>query len=293
MKTRELWYVIVALVALNILTALYFMTKSGTASGFPVDEETVATVGKSTITREEWLKVLESRYGEDTLRELVNQEVISHLAKKYDVKVPKTDVERELRIFQTTYGGSAPDQQNMKSWKKQIELSLLLEELLTKDAVVSEAELKSFYGKNKSMYEVPAAVHLSHIIVKTSAEAKRAIKELKEGSDFATLARERSIDEFTAAEGGELGFIQDGDERFPEAYITAAAKLKTGEWSSPIETEEGYAIIKLHDRLNEKKYTFKEVKREIRRQIALAQLGMPPTASTLWDEAGVEWFYGK
>lgn len=293
MKTRELWYVIVALVILNILTAFYFMSKSGRASGFPVDAETVATVGESSITREEWLKELEARYGEDTLRELVDQEVISHLAKKYNVKIPKADVERELRTFQTTYGGSAPDQQNMKSWRKQIELSLLLEELLTKDAVVSDEELKSYYEENKSTYEVPAAFQLSHIIVKTKAEAGQAIKELKEGSSFETLARERSIDEFTALEGGGLGFIQEGDERYPQAYISEALKLKKGDWSAPIKTDEGYAIIKLHDKLNGRKYTYKEVKREIRRQIALGQLGTPPSARPLWQEAGVEWFYGK
>ncbi|WP_059174216.1 peptidyl-prolyl cis-trans isomerase [Bacillus sp. FJAT-27445] len=294
MKTRELWWVIAALVILNAVTVSYFLSKGETASVFKANGETVATVGKGSISREEWLKELESRYGEDTLRELVDREVISQMAKKYKITVPKADVERELRMFQTAYGGaSSLKGEDVRKWKRQIELSLLLEEILTKDAVVSETEMQRYYEKNKSLFDVQAAYHLSHIVVKTKEEANQAIKELEGGSGFETLARERSVDEFTAGEGGDLGFIQVGDERFPSEYIQAAQKLKQDQWSSPIKAGQGYAIIKLHAKMEEKKYSFKEVKDEIRRQIALSQLGMPPSASALWEEADVKWFFGK
>lgn len=294
MKTRELWLVIAALVVLNALTFFYFLSKSETASGFHKDGETVATVGKDSISREEWLNEMEARYGKDTLRELIDRKVISQMAKKYKITVPQADVERELRMFQTAYGGlSSNKSEDLGRWKNQIELSLLLEEILTKDAVVSDAEMKSYYEKNKTLYDVPAAYHLSHIVVKTKEEADQAIKELEGGSGFETLARERSEDEFTAGEGGDIGFIQAGDERFPGEYAVTAQKLDEGQWSKPVKIGEGYAIIKLHDKMPEKKYSFKEVKDEIRRQIALAQLGTPPSAKALWDEAGVKWFFEK
>ncbi|WP_409272993.1 peptidyl-prolyl cis-trans isomerase [Neobacillus sp. SCS-31] len=294
MKTRELWLVIAALVVLNALTIFYFLSKSETASGFLKDGETVATVGKDSISREEWLNEMEARYGKDTLRDLIDRKVISQMAKKYNITVPKADVERELRMFQTAFGGSSSmKSEDLEKWKKQIELSLLLEEILTKDAVVSEAEIKGYYDKNKSLYNVPAAYHLSHIVMKTKEEAEQAIKELEGGSGFETLARERSVDEFTATEGGDIGFIQEGDERFPPEYIVTAQKLEDGKWSKPIKINEGYAIIKLHEKIAEKKYSFKEVKDEIRRQIALAQLGTPPSAAALWEEAGVKWFFEK
>ncbi|RDU34780.1 peptidylprolyl isomerase [Neobacillus piezotolerans] len=294
MKTRELWLVIAALVVLNALTFFYFLSRSETASGFHKDSETVAKVGKDTISREEWLNELEARYGKDTLRDLVDREVVSQMAKKYKITVPKADVERELRMFQTAYGGSSSSKgEDLERWRKQIELSLLLEEILTKDAVVSESEMKSYFEKNKTLYDVPAAYRLSHIVIKTKDEADQAIKELEGGSGFETLARERSEDEFTAGEGGDIGFIQAGDERYPDEYTQTAQKLKIGHWSKPIKIGEGYAIIKLHEKIAEKKYSYKEVKHEIRRQIALAQLGTPPSAAALWDEAGVDWFFGK
>ncbi|WP_053368696.1 peptidyl-prolyl cis-trans isomerase [Bacillus sp. FJAT-27245] len=293
MKTRELWLVIAALVVLNALTIFYFLSKSEMASGFLKDGETVATVGKDSISREEWLNEMEARYGKDTLRELIDRKVISQMAGKYNITVAKEDVERELRMFQTAYGGSSSKSEDLEKWKRQIELSLLLEEILTKDAVVSEAEMKSYYEKNKTLYDVPAAYHLSHIVMKTKEEADQAIQELKGGSGFETLARERSEDEFTAAEGGDIGFIQAGDERFPPEYIVTAQKLESGQWSKPIKTGSGYAIIKLHEKIAETNYSFKDVKDEIRRQIALSQLGAPPSAAALWDEAEVKWFFEK
>ncbi|ALC88442.1 peptidylprolyl isomerase [Bacillus sp. FJAT-18017] len=291
MKTRELWLVIASLIILNALTFFYFNSRTDL---MPKDGETVATIGKGTITRQEWLAELEERYGEETLRELIDQEVVAQLAAKYDVNIPETDVERELRLFQTAYGGSAAGgKEDLARWEKQIKTSLLLEEILSKDVVVSEQEIKSYYEENKDLYNVPAAYHLSHIVVNQEDAANQIIKELEEGSSFSALAREASQDEFTSSKGGDLGFIQIGDDRYPEEYMQAAASLNKGEWSKPIETSSGYVIIQLNESIDERSYSFEEVKGEIKRQIALSQMDAPALAGALWDEAGVDWFYGK
>ena len=67
--------------------------------------------------------------------------------------------------------------------------------------------MKAYYEKNKELFNIPTAYHLSHIIVKTSEEAEKAIKELSQGSSFSALAMERSIEEFSANEGGDIGYI--------------------------------------------------------------------------------------
>ena len=92
--------------------------------------------------------------------------------------------------------------------------------------VVSSKELKSYYDKNKKLFEVPAAYHLSHIIVKTKEEAEKTFKGISQGSSFSALAMERSIEEFSANEGGDIGYISEEDERYPEQYIETAKKLK-------------------------------------------------------------------
>ena len=104
---------------------------------------------------------------------------------------------------------------------------------------------------------------------------------------------ERSIEEFSANEGGDIGYISEEDERYPIEYIQVAKKLKTGTYSKPIKVEQGYAILKLEGKISGKKYAFEDVKEQIRRQIALEQMKTPVTASTFWDDAKVDWFYGK
>lgn len=279
---------------LNCLTVAFFLSKENKVSGAGGGEETVATVGKSTISRQDWLNELADRYGKDVLKEMIDQKVIKEMAVKYNIKVSDQDVEREFRMLQTNYNSSTQNKSaDEKNWKEQIRNSLLLEELLTKDVDISDKELKSYYDKNKEQFNVPTAYHLAQIIVKTNEEATKAIKELSQGSSFSAMAMERSVDEFSANEGGDIGYISDDNDRYPSEYINTAKTLKDGAYSDPIKVDKGYAVLKLVGKMNGKKYSFDEVKEQIRRQIALEQMKTPESASTFWDEAKVNWFYGN
>jgi parvulin-like peptidyl-prolyl isomerase len=286
--------VIAALILVNCLTIAFFLSKANLAGGAIINEEAVATVGKKSILRQEWLNELEARYGKDVLKEMVDQKVIEEMAAKYKIEISTQDVDREFRMLQSTYNSfSKQNVKNEKKWKEQIRSNLLLEELLTKDVEVSNDELESYYEKNKDLFNVPAAFHLSHIVVSTQEEADQALQELAQGSNFSTLAMERSIEEFSANEGGDIGYISVEDERYPNEYIQVAKILKTDKYSKPIKVDQGYAILKLEGKISGKKYAFEDVKEQIRRQIALEQMKTPATASTFWDDAKVDWFYGK
>ncbi|MEH7118485.1 peptidyl-prolyl cis-trans isomerase [Neobacillus vireti] len=293
MGKKQLWMIIASLVLINCLTVAYFLTRANEVNGIAANDEAVATVGKKEITRQAWLNELEGKYGKDVLKEMVDQEVIDEMAAKYHIKVSDKDVEREYRMLQTTYNSfSQKSLQDDGKWKKQIRSSLLLEELLTRDVTVSNGELKRYYMKNKQLFSVPPAYHLAHIIVKTKGEAAASAKELAHGSSFSALAMERSIEEFSANEGGDIGYISEGDERYPKQYISVAKKLKKKAVSKPIKVKEGYALLKLEGKISGKSYSFDEVKDQIRRQIALDQMKTPASASIFWDEAKVNWFYG-
>lgn len=289
MEKKQLGYIIAGLAILNAITLVMLLTQPAILSG---EKENVAEVGKESISRQEWLSELEERYGEETLRDLVDQEVVRQMADDYKIEVSDKAVERELNIYKAMY--SSPDEQKSEEkWKQQIKYSLLLEELLTKDVKVSEEDMKAFYEENKSLFDVPAAYHLSQIVVETEKEAKEAAKELKEGSSFGALAMERSIDEFSANQGGDIGFINEEDERVEPQVVEAAKQLKPGQWTGPVKLENGYAIVYLHEKLDGKKYDYKEVKSQIRRQMALEQMDIPVSARAFWDEADVSWFYGE
>lgn len=290
LEKKQFWLIIAGLVMINCLTVAFFLTKQDGGFG---SSEVVATVGEDKITRQDWLNVMEERYGRDVLKDLIDQKVIENLARKYDIKVSDKAVDRELLLLKTMYGSTSNETSDEEEWKEQIKANLLLEELLTKDVNVPEEELQSYYEENKSLFNIPTSYHVSQIVVKKVEEAEKTLEELKNGSSFSTLAMEKSIDEFSAAQGGDIGFIRAEDKSFSNEYIKALNSLKPGEWSGPIKVDNGFAIAFLHERIEGKDYRFKDVKNEIRRLIALEQMEGHSTVEAFWDEVNVEWFYGE
>jgi foldase protein PrsA len=182
---------------------------------------------------------------------------------------------------------------NDEHWKEQIELSILLEELLTKDAVISEEEMKHFYKENKHLYEIPKSYHLSHIVVKTKETAEQVRDELKNGSSFSALAMEKSIDEFSANRGGELGYVNADNGYAPDTYLEVAENLNPNEWSEPIQVEDGYAVVILHEVIDAVTYSYEDVKDQIKRQIAIDQMNGTISVEPFWKELNVKWFFEK
>lgn len=92
MNQKILWSVIIALVITNCLSVVYFMTdKSGMSqektieASKPVvasgEEEVVATIGETGITRQQWLHELEDRYGKQILEGMIDEEVVRQMTK--------------------------------------------------------------------------------------------------------------------------------------------------------------------------------------------------------------------
>lgn len=301
MNQKVLWSIIIVLLITNGLSVAYFAadkpeektveaSKTVVASG---EEEVVATIGKTTITRQQWLHELEDRYGKQILEEMIDEKVVRQMAKKYDVVLSDDAVERELTLIKTMYNTIDHENIDDEHWKEQIELSILLEELLTKDAVIPEEDMKHFYKENKHLYEIPKSYHISHIVVKSKEAADQVRNELENGSSFAALAMEKSIDEFSANRGGELGFVNAENGYAPESYLEVAEKLKPNEWSEPIQVENGYAVIILHEVIDAVTYSYDDVKDQIKRQIAIDQMNGSISVEPFWKELGVKWFFEK
>ncbi|PSA88896.1 peptidylprolyl isomerase [Bacillus atrophaeus] len=291
MKSRTIWTIIVGVLLVSCIVVAYKLTKSQAAA--TQSQESIATIGDKSVTREDWLKKMEDEYGKSTLEDMINVRVVEQLAKKNKLKVSDSDIEREFLLIKAVNNSFYEDEHTTeKEWKDQIRYNILLEELLTKDIDISEKEKKSFYTKNKELYQFDDSYRIRHIVVKDQEEANRVLKDLKGGSSFEAVAAERSTDRYTSPYGGDLGFVTEAQDSIPAAYITEARTLKENEWSTePIKVSKGYAIIQLKEKLNARTFTYDEVKDQIKRQIAMDQLGDKATVKTLWKEADVSWFY--
>ena len=125
---------------------------------------------------------------------------------------------------------------------------LLVETLLAEEtkAKVTDAEKKKLYDEEIGKVKPEDEVRARHILVESEAEIKEIAAKLKAGGDFAALAKEKSKDPGSAAEGGDLGFFSNG-QMVPE-FSEAAFKLKAGEISEPVKTQFGWHILKVEER---------------------------------------------
>ncbi|TCS80140.1 peptidyl-prolyl cis-trans isomerase [Tepidibacillus fermentans] len=247
-------------------------------------EEIVATVDGEKITETQFFEEMKRLYGKEVLNDYINRQVIFKAAKKYGIQVDQKDIEREYMKLQDGYDSEGDMTTDLKEQiglnkdelLENVKFYLLWEELATKDVVISEEDLKAYYQEHPEQFRESTKVHLQQIVVEDKQSALQVIKELKNGSNFNTLAQEKSLDLLTACKGGDLGFIRLDDAALSPAIRNEVKNLKIGEISKPIPVEGGYAIIQIVDRREARNFPYEEVKNEIRRELALNQINSLP-----------------
>lgn len=256
-------------------------------------EEEVASVSGEVITREDWMTAMEKGVGRETLLELVNEKVMEVAAKKNDIDVTDKEIDLELALIHSVdnlaYSGLAPEDMRQK-----IRSGLILEKVLTKDVVIEDEAIKSNFKENKTLYHVETAYRTAAIFVNTAEEGTQAKREIKEGSSFTVLAKERSIDVASANLGGDLGYINDQFESIDPAIVKVASEIKENTVSDVFALNDGtFAIIQVTDTMKGRSFKYKDVKEHIKRELALEQLPVSVSPEAFWEEFDAKWFYGE
>ena len=110
-------------------------------------------------------------------------------------------------------------------------------------AEITEKTIQGAYDKFVADTASREQVTASHILVETEAEAKAVISALRDGDDFAELAKEKSTGP-SGPNGGALGTFGRG--QMVPAFETAAFNLASGSYSdTPVQTQFGWHVIKV------------------------------------------------
>jgi peptidyl-prolyl cis-trans isomerase C len=110
-------------------------------------------------------------------------------------------------------------------------------------AAVTMEAIQAAYDEYAASY---GEVHVMHILLSTEEDAKAVKTELEAGADFATLAKEKSIDPSAQQNGGDLDWVPRG--RTVKPFEDAAFALTTaGQLSDPIQTQFGWHIIRFEE----------------------------------------------
>lgn len=183
--------------------------------------------------------------------------------------------------------------------KEEIKMKKLAKELGSSD--VSDSEAQKFYNDNADKFKYPDRVRASHILISANpaeiaeivksdpknkdlteeqvqakvteemnakkAKADKLLAQAKaDTTQFAKLAKENSDDTTTAVKGGDLGFFA-AQEMVPE-FSKAAFALRPNSVSGVVQTQFGYHIIFVTDRMAAGQEPFEKVKNEIKGYLA-------------------------
>ena len=140
---------------------------------------------------------------------------------------------------------------------------LLMEMHLRAEAktAVTDAALRQVYDEAIKQNSAEQEVHARHILVPTEDEAKAILADVKKGGDFAEIAKAKSKDSGSGAQGGDLGYFTK-DQMVPE-FAEVAFQLEKGQVSAPVKSQFGWHIIKVEDKRTKPIPEFDKVKDQL------------------------------
>lgn len=144
---------------------------------------------------------------------------------------------------------------------------------LLEDYSVAEEELRRLYEQESARFTTPERRRAAHILIalppqadetetaRALAKAQGLARQLRDGADFAALARQYSQDPDSAARGGDLGDVRRG--MLPRELEQAVFALPPGGVSEPVRTQYGFHLVKLTGYVPEKRQPFEIARPEL------------------------------
>ena len=169
------------------------------------------------------------------LQTMIQQVLIDQAAAKNNIVVTPGEVDTEIQELITNSGGA-------DGWKKWLGDNGYTEDELR--ATMHDTLLTSRM-RDRVTGDLTTAVpqvHARHILVATEDEANQLLVRLRNGEDFAGLAKQYSLDKSSSDDGGDLGWF--AQEELTEPGLAAVAfQLKVGQIAGPVKTSVGYDIL--------------------------------------------------
>lgn len=180
---------------------------------------------------------------DQVMARLMRAAAMRRLGERYNITVTNDEIE-------AAYQATAAEEQN------------LLERNLEEYYGFKPADFKVWIAETllerKIAEQLPRKRHISHILYsvdpgasstadeKMKKQAEAAVTKLREGADFAELAKQDSNDATSRDNGGDIGWVSRGTSGNPiidDAFEQAAFSAPIGEVTGPIRGTRGWHII--------------------------------------------------
>jgi len=166
------------------------------------------------------------------------------------------------------FGKDAAVKAQIDNARQAIIINAMIADYIKKNPI-ADADIKAEYDRFTKQAG-DKEYHVRHILLATEAEANDVIAKLKGGAKFEDLAK-TSKDTGSAANGGDLDWASPSS--FPPAFSAAFVALqKGGVTEKPVQTPNGFHVIKVDDIRPAKLPTLEEVKPQISEALAQKKL---------------------
>jgi len=239
----------------------------------------VASIQDRAITEDEWVDELKKRYGREMLMTMLNRHAVALEAKAKGIDVTAAEVETEIEVMSRSYGSKErflsemEDQLGITESELETETTyrLLLEKIATSDVHIEEQQIDSYLEQYPDQFRPKKQLNLSMIEVASEDEAERVMDRLENGEDFADLAAQVSLDEYTREDGGQIGLVEEDDPFLPPELLEAALSLEPGDIAGPVSLTDTYAIVYVRDIIEPQAPSEESIRKAVRKQLALEQ----------------------
>lgn len=190
-----------------------------------------------------------------TMGTLIQNVWIEKEAEAQDVSVSDADVRRQLALtkrqsfrneagyqrFLKTSGMTEADV--LERVRIQALAAALTRKIQESAADVTEAQIQSYYNRNRAQFALPERRDVQVILTRTKAQADAAKSAVQGGTSWAAAARQYSTDAASKATGGELKGVSQGQQ--DRAFDQAAFRARKGVIAGPVKGQFGYYLLRV------------------------------------------------
>jgi len=236
-------------------------------------------------------KEMEADIRRNALDQIEFEELVYQEAMRRKLTVAPAKLSRAMQEFRTQFDTDAAYQSYLaqeqggspQNLRRKVRRAILIDQLLTSDvtqnAVITEAQLRTFYSKNPDHFRKPESVSLQTIsllipdnaspkqkaeIRKRAEDALRQARATKDYEGFGLLAEKVSEDDWRVMMGDHKS-IHRG--RMPAPVEAVVFKMQSGQVSDIIETENSFCIARVNAREESKLVSFAEVRRRLKKDL--------------------------
>ena len=275
-------------IVLTLFFVAIFLATPWTVVSDTVDR-VVARVGPEPITQGEVQSVQSDNPSltfSTALNALIERRLVVSWARKNRLDVSQGElekVEQSIMVnnnlseanFEELLASRGQDRHSFREdLAEQVLVNKALGTIIGQGSKVTEEEIRKRYEND---YSPTGTLTIRHILLKpdpASGETEDAIREravrildeIRAGAPFEAMAKQHSMDEASAATGGELGTFRAG-ELLPELE-SLALTLEPGETGGPVRTSLGFHILNLESKGVWEPPPLSSVEEEIRASLA-------------------------